>query len=172
MVYFTSDWHLSHKNISNFREYVSSPEENEKLLVEAWEKTIKKQDLVWCLGDMAFDKRGLDVIGNLKGRKRLLIGNHDLETTSTDQLAVFEEIHGVIRYKKLWLSHCPIHPQEMRRCVGNVAGHTHNFDVMKKTWYGKEVPDNRYLNCCVDAIYKKTGRFFYTLDEVKNHFNL
>jgi calcineurin-like phosphoesterase family protein len=171
-VYFTSDWHLSHTNLPNFRKYISSPEENEKLLVEAYEKIIKKQDVVWFLGDVAFDKRGLDVIGNLKGRKRLILGNHDLETTNADQMAVFEEIHGMVRYKKMWLTHCPIHPDEMRRCVGNLCGHIHDQDIMKKTWYGKKVLDKKYLNCCVDAIYRNTGRFFYTLDEAKKHFNI
>lgn len=172
MVYLTSDWHLSHKNIHNFRTFVSSPEENEKMLVETWEKTIKKQDLVFCLGDFAFDRRSLDVIGNLKGRKILLRGNHENKTSTKELCEVYEEIHGILRYKKLWLTHCPIHPQEMRKCVGNVCGHIHNNEVMKKTWYGREVPDKRYLNCCVDTIYKKTGGCFYTLDQVKSYFNL
>lgn len=172
MVYFTSDFHLGHSRISNFRSFVRDSEHNTELLVEAWEKTIKKQDLVFCLGDMAFDKRGLDTIGNLKGRKILLKGNHCSETSTLDQAQVFEEIHGMLRYKKMWLTHCPIHPDEMRRCAGNLTGHIHDKDIMKKTWYGRKVLDKRYLNCCVDAIYRNTGRFFYTLDEAKSYFNI
>ena len=172
MIYITSDWHLSHSRIHHFRNFVSSPEENEKLLIEAYEKTIKKQDIVWFLGDVAFDKRGLDVIGNLKGRKRLVLGNHDLATTNADQLAVFEEIHGMVRYKKLWLTHCPIHPQEMRKCVGNVHGHCHQYQITKRNWYGRKIIDPQYLNVCVEINYQKFNSPFITLDQVKSHFNL
>jgi len=41
---------------------------------------------------------------------------------------------------------------------------------MKKTWFGKEVPDSRYLNTCPDVIYPKYGKFILTLDEVKAYF--
>jgi calcineurin-like phosphoesterase family protein len=171
-VFLTADFHLGHKNIHNFRTFVSSPEENEKLLVEAWNKTIRKNDLVFCLGDMAFDKSSLDVLGNLKGRKILLKGNHCPLTSTAEQMAVFEEIQGIIRYKKLWLTHCPIHPQEMRRCVGNAYGHLHHNHVLKRNWYGRKVIDPQYLNCCVDINYQKYNSPFITLDEVKKYFHL
>jgi calcineurin-like phosphoesterase family protein len=38
---------------------------------------------------------------------------------------LFTEIHGFLRYKNVWLSHVPIHPQEMYRCEANVHGHIH-----------------------------------------------
>ena len=41
----------------------------------------------------------------------------------------------MVRYKKMWLTHCPIHPDEMRRCVGNLCGHIHDQDIMKKTYF-------------------------------------
>jgi calcineurin-like phosphoesterase family protein len=172
MVYLTSDFHLGHKNISNFRSFVRDSAHNTEFLVDAWNKTIKKQDVVWCLGDFAFDKESLDVLGNLKGRKILIRGNHCPFVSSKDTLAVFEEIHGMVRYKKLWLTHCPIHPQEMRRCVGNVHGHLHQNFVMKKTWYGRKIIDPKYLNVCVEINYQKFNSPFITLDQAKSHFNL
>jgi calcineurin-like phosphoesterase family protein len=170
--YLIGDPHLSHKNIAKFRAFVSSPEENTKLFVDSWTNTIKKQDIVFLLGDVAFDKAGLDLLGNLKGRKILIKGNHDPLVSTADQLAVFEEIHGMLRYKKLWLTHCPIHPQEMRRCVGNAHGHLHHNYVLKRNWYGRKVLDPQYLNCCVDINYQKYKSPFITLDEVKKHFHL
>jgi calcineurin-like phosphoesterase family protein len=82
--YLIGDPHLSHKNIANFRTFVSSPEDNEKLFVDSWTNTIKKQDIVFVLGDVTFDKAGLDLLGNLKGRKILVKGNHDIEVSTAD----------------------------------------------------------------------------------------
>lgn len=66
----------------------------------------------------------LERLNEVPGRKRLVRGNHD-----QFQLGVyakyFEEVHGFLRYKEMWLSHCPIHPQEMYRCKANVHGHIH-----------------------------------------------
>jgi calcineurin-like phosphoesterase family protein len=40
-------------------------------------------------------------------------------------LKYFEDVRGFLRYKQMWLSHCPIHPQELYRCKLNVHGHIH-----------------------------------------------
>ena len=159
-VYFISDPHLGHKNIAGFRSFVSSCKDNTGQFLEHWRKTINKRDIVYMLGDVAFDKESLDLVGSLYGRKILIKGNHDDLVTTKQQAEVFEEIHGMVRYKKMWLTHCPIHPAEMRRCHINLHGHVHDATI----------PDDRYVNCCVDAIYPEYGSWFVSLDQIREKY--
>lgn len=163
---------MGHKNIHKLRNFVSSPEENSSLIIGEWKKRITKRDIVWCLGDICFDKENLDAIGNLAGKKILVHGNHCIENSTNDLVQVFDEIYGFVRYKKMWVSHCPIHPDEIRRCVGNIHSHVHHAIVTKRNWYGRKIPDPKYLHAGVDSVYPKYGSVFLTLDQAKSHFNI
>ena len=95
------------------------------------------------LGDMAFDLEALEMISKLPGIKHLILGNHDKEkkrNISIQNLVnAYHDIHGFMRYKEFWLSHCPIHFDELRgRYL--VHGHTHNHLIN----------DPRYLNVCLE----------------------
>lgn len=168
-IYFCSDFHLSHKNIAKFRPFVKDAEDNTRFLVDLWNQRIKKQDVVYCLGDMSFDKNGLDVLGNLKGRKILIRGNHCDLVSIHDLTNVFEEVYGMLKYKGMWLTHCPIHPDEIRGRKGNLYGHTHNHHIMKG-WGPFKKLHPKYLNCCVDSIWQKKKDIFYSLDEARKYF--
>ena len=80
MIYFTSDLHFWHKNaiIYTNRPFGTVEEMNEKL-IEYWNKTVHKNDEVYILGDVTMVKpnRATEIIAQLKGRKYLLMGNHD-----------------------------------------------------------------------------------------------
>jgi len=166
-VWFISDPHLGHKNIPKYRPWVSSVEDNTNKIVNLWHTTVRKNDMVYVLGDAAFDDQSLEMLGNLKGRKILIKGNHDDFVSTKLQSQVFEEIHGIIKYKAMWLSHAPIHPAELRgKC--NAHGHVHAKSV--RTWYGSL--DKRYHNTCVDVIYPKTGNVFVNLETIKSYFGL
>jgi len=156
-VYFISDPHLGHRNIAKFRSFVSSTEDNTAQFLDQWERHVHKRDVVYLLGDVAFDLESLDLLRGLRGRKILIKGNHDDMVPTSAQAEVFEEIHGMLKYKSMWLTHCPIHPVEMRERRGNVHGHVHE----------KTIPDERYVNACVDAVFPDTGSWFLPLDEVK-----
>lgn len=168
-VYFIGDPHLGHRNIGKFRPFVRDSDHNTELFVSLWTKTIRKNDIVFMMGDVAFTPECLDLIGNLKGRKILIKGNHDDFVTTTQQASVFEEIHGMLKYKGFWLTHCPVHPDEMRGRKGNVHGHVHLKSIHKRfgpfSW-----PDRRYFNTCVDVVYPTYQTFFTPLDRVKAAF--
>ena len=55
----------------------------------------------------------------------------------SDLIEVFDEVHSLVKYKGTWLSHAPIHQDELRGCV-NIHGHTH-YHV---------IDDERYINVC------------------------
>jgi calcineurin-like phosphoesterase family protein len=172
-VYFIGDPHLGHRNIAQFRSFVPSTEVNTQMILDEWKSRITKNDLVFVMGDAAFDDFHLELLGELRGRKILIKGNHDDLASFSLQTRVFEEIHGMLRYKKCWLTHCPIHPDEMRRCVLNVHGHVHNQTVrlpqtkLQKFFRRPRVEDPRYINTCVDYVYPRYGSVFMTLDQVK-----
>ena len=80
MIYFTSDLHFWHKNaiIYTNRPFETVEEMNEKLK-EYWNKTVHANDEVYILGDVTMVRpgRATEIISRLKGRKYLLMGNHD-----------------------------------------------------------------------------------------------
>lgn len=158
-VWFCSDLHLGHKNIGKFRApLVNSTEENNNRIINDWERHVTKNDHVYILGDWCFDYELIPKLCHLKGHKFLVRGNHDtfgLEVYSS----YFDDIFGLRKYKEFWLSHAPIHPDELRGKV-NVHGHVHYASIN----------DNRYFNCCPENLWPKYGRCLVTLDELRKYF--
>jgi calcineurin-like phosphoesterase family protein len=149
-VYFISDLHFGHKNILNFEPVLRSGLtylENMYNIADNWIKTVRKRDLVWVLGDCAFTEEGFRVLESLPGRKKLVRGNHDNYYTTEDWLQIFETVESLVYYKKFWLSHCPIHPNELRGRT-NIHGHVHSNSI--RDIYG--VRDKRYINVCCEAV--------------------
>lgn len=83
-VWFSSDWHLNHKNIL---QYCKRPwltvEEMQEGLISLHNSRVKPGDRVYFLGDMIFGKEKLlpemmqNVFSRLNGQKFLIKGNHD-----------------------------------------------------------------------------------------------
>ena len=69
-------------------------------------------------------------------------------------------------YKSLWLSHAPIHPQEMRNRAGNVHGHLHEERVLLDSETGETDPE--YFNVNLDV----NNYQFVSLDTIKAHFKI
>jgi calcineurin-like phosphoesterase family protein len=141
-VFVISDLHFGHKRIVEFGHRVGpTVKEHDAWLVDAWKSTVDKRDMVFVLGDVAMTKESLAVYGTLPGYKKLVLGNHD-NYPVTDYMAVFGKIMpGLFNYKTMWMSHAPIHPNELY-ARPNVHGHVHHHTV----------PDKRYLNVSVDAL--------------------
>jgi len=157
-----SDLHFGHKRITEFRPF-ETMEEHEQCLMDGWCSVVNPRDKVWVLGDSAFSSEALVKLGSLPGTKFLVRGNHD-HLPTWEYLKVFEEVFGLVYYKrkkgqKAWLSHAPIHPDELRGRI-NVHGHVHSKTI-SASWrvtgeYGgidyHKLPDKRYVNVCPEAI--------------------
>ena len=155
-VWFTSDLHFGHKNINKFRLEVSSEEDNRKRICEDWEKLVTKRDDVYVLGDAAFTWDTAQEFGELPGARKFLVrGNHD-ELSIREYLKYFTEVYGLKKYKEFWLSHAPIHPNELRGKI-NLHGHVHYADVQ----------DTRYFNMCVESLWKRGYPSLISLDQVR-----
>lgn len=201
-VYFTSDPHLGHRGLIHFKyrmkegKPLKSVDENTQIFVDEWEKTVSKKDLVYCLGDMAFDREHHDIISGLSGRKILVKGNHEELSNVSDQefLKTYEKIEGTHKKYGFWISHFPVHPQELwdKKCI---CGHVHHANVLlspagdnywqkhaeerretKKItdiphpWPApKSLEDPRYLNLCPENTQLIWGKWIISLDEIREY---
>ncbi len=78
--WFTADLHLGHTNIIRYSARpFSDAEAMNRALIERWNEIVDDGDDVWMLGDFAMGKidETLPLVGELRGRKVLLAGNHD-----------------------------------------------------------------------------------------------
>ena len=134
-VWFIGDGHFGHKNILKFRPEFKTIEEHDSTIVDAINAVCTKRDKILFMGDWVFNREALDVIRRIKCPcKHLLLGNHDDYTLIPEMLEVFDNISGDIKYKEFWLSHIPIHPDELRGKF-NIYAHTHNFKISDVTKY-------------------------------------
>ena len=140
--YVTADWHFGHKNITKYRPQFATPEEHDEHILEGYRKLITKRDTVYFLGDICFNMEAVEKIKDLFGYKILVLGNHDLEKGAYDLRTLWDAFDKVISVKSkkgCWLTHIPIHPEEMRGKF-NIHGHTHNHVIQ----------DPRYANVCLE----------------------
>ncbi len=78
--YFTADTHFGHALMLKDRPFAST-DEMDRALIDAWNSVVKPDDIVWHLGDFSYhdEDRTASIFSQLKGRKRLILGNHDLD---------------------------------------------------------------------------------------------
>lgn len=153
----TSDLHLGHNNIHKYRDQFSTAEEHHNTVFENLATTIRKNDTLYLLGDIAFTQEWLDKISSINCRYKLLIcGNHDTERGITMKHLVnaYDDVRALMTKRNYWFSHAPIHPDEMRGRLACVHGHLHSRKIQQEYMgdgdYVGEVDDRRYINACVE----------------------
>lgn len=163
--WFISDTHFFHSNIIK---YCNRPFENadvmDETMIQNWNNTVKPNDKVYHLGDVALgfggdDKKLGNLLRRLNGKKRLIAGNHD-NLKSVSLQTFFEKIE--IWYgNKDWgftCSHIPLPLTHLRDGKVNVHGHIHN-----------NVEDNpRYISVCVERRNYTPVHLDTILTEIKN----
>lgn len=82
-VYFTSDFHLFHKNVIKFdNRPFHDVNEMHEIIEERWNQLVKPEDTVIYLGDLSFARREDityvdDMLKRLNGTIHYIMGNHD-----------------------------------------------------------------------------------------------
>lgn len=158
-IFFISDLHFGHKNIGSFRYpgRFKDVKEHDEWLIEQINGVVAKRDVLWILGDVAWNSEALKKVKALRGNKHLIMGNHDTLALNK-YLEVFKVIRpGLYGYKNFWLSHAPIHPDELRG-TRNIHGHVHS----------RPIEDKMYVNVCVEAL----NGVPLSLDEIRGNFNI
>lgn len=126
-VYMTGCSHFGHSNIIKLcSRPFSSVEEMDAMLIENWNKTVSKDDIVYHHGDFAFKGRedNAQFLKQLNGRVVLIQGNHDpvlwgqhIMEYKTNKLGVvmchypIEEWNGY--YRGAIHTHCHTHKSEL-----------------------------------------------------------
>ena len=86
MIYFTADLHLGHTNVLSLcnRPFLSV-EEMDEALIANWNRRVKKNDTVYVIGDLIWDKKkAINYLSKLQGNKILIQGNHDHDWLKTE----------------------------------------------------------------------------------------
>ena len=100
--WFVSDTHFGHKNIMlhDHRPF-SDVEEMWAAMKQLWNGRVAKNDDVWILGDFCFRsaKDPVTYLRELKGKKHLIIGNHDKELLKDE--AAMKYFETVDDYRKI-----------------------------------------------------------------------
>ena len=160
MKLFTSDWHLGHKVIVPKYRDLESIEQHDNLLFDQMSK-LNKRDILYILGDFVFDSDKYDyyieTLAKMSCRIKLIMGNHDtVKLYKETRLPKLEIQLPLFSHKDIWLSHCPIHPQELRGRLGNIHGHLHQA----------KLDDDRYFEVGLDQNDFK----FVDFDLIQDHF--
>ena len=145
IVRFIADLHLGHTNMALHRGF-SSVEEHDEHIIAKWNSVVTKRDVTYILGDVTMEKSApYPLLDRLNGVKHIVLGNHDRRQDAKRLLQYAESIAGMIQYKGVMLTHCPIHPMELDyRFNKNIHGHIHEKVVLLNG-----SPDPRYI--CVSC---------------------
>lgn len=166
-IFYTSDLHFGHKNILKYedRPWDSVVDMNEGLIAR-WNEKVTDNDDVYVLGDFAFQSKNLRIdtinliVHKLKGKKHLIIGNHDEWINKIDvktRLWASMEYYAKIVDKNriVILSHYPIETWDQEH-YGSIHLHGHLHSNPTKLYQS-----NRYNVGCDNWNY-----YPVTLDEI------
>jgi calcineurin-like phosphoesterase family protein len=100
---------------------------------------------VIILGDL-FNVKAIEFMTQLKGRKTLVMGNHDQKKPEAYLAVGIERLLGSYEIADGILTHIPIHPNQLSRWKWNGHGHMHKEEVRLESG----AIDPRYINLCVE----------------------
>lgn len=139
MTFFVSDLHFGHENIIRLcKRPFDSIEEMDAALIKNWNRKVKKNDVVYLIGDVVWDKNKVAYyMEQLSGKKILIAGNHDSTWVKREECQ--KHFESVTSYFEAHLNGHPItmchYPmlewkssrEETRRKLGYlIHGHIHN----------------------------------------------
>ena len=135
MIYYISDLHFGHRNVIGMdgRPF-ETIEEMDETLIRLWNERVTDEDDVYILGDFAYRNGNAAswYLRQLRGRKHLVIGNHDRVTTRDQQAMAYfvsaEKLDWVMdNGRSVSLCHFPVAEWYGKRYGGyHVHGHLHN----------------------------------------------
>jgi calcineurin-like phosphoesterase family protein len=132
-IYITTDWHLNHKNIVI---YDNRPE-NFKEIIASNFQIIEDDDLLINLGDVIFNARHelKPFMDNIKGKKILIMGNHDRNTATWYSQQGFDKVFQKFVFNQIVFSHKPVKLGDYPGCKLNIHGHFHEYKEGLNTQY-------------------------------------
>lgn len=166
MYFFIADTHFGHENVIRLcnRPFADVHEMNE-CLIDNWNKRVHANDTVFILGDMFFRCDNVtEILSRLKGKKKLILGNHDTWIKRVDCMCYLDSIDTMLEtsdgQRALTLCHYPMLSWKHAMRSYMVHGHIHN-DRRADYWPLLQSRE-RVLNAGVDV----NGFMPVTFDEM------
>ena len=132
---YISDLHFGHANvIKHDSRPFSDVDEMDRVMMERWNAMVNEDDDVYVVGDFCFrsGRTAEWYLARLKGRKHLIVGNHDWRTLKNDKaMAMFVSVDRLLEIedngKFIVLCHYPIAEwNHSMRGSWHIYGHIHN----------------------------------------------
>ena len=158
-VYVAGDLHLGHNNIHKYRDHFSSAEEHHEIIFDTVASSVNKKDSLILTGDVCFTKEWLNRVASLSCHTTLVVGNHDLERSikMQDLVLAYDKVFALGSRRNVWLSHAPLHPQEIGGKDFSIHGHVHGKTIMDDKDPSK--PHPLYFNSSLENIGYKPIKF-------------
>lgn len=160
-VYFVADLHFGHKNIPKYRTQFSSSEEHDAYVFHNIMEISGKRNTLWILGDSFFTEDSLRYLVKMRPYFQSInkvLGNHCTEAVELQRNIkrmmnenLVDSVHSLVRYKNFWLSHAPIHPDELRG-KKNIHGHTHSHKIDDPRYIGVSLEQIDYKPISLESI--------------------
>lgn len=107
-----------------------------EVLIKNWNSVVKKDDIVYHLGDFAFGSKEFiqSIAKRLNGHIRLILGNHDTRSIQFYYDCGFNRVYDqpIIINEYFILTHRPIEPMDEKGIYANFYGHVHNDPRFKE----------------------------------------
>lgn len=151
-IFAIADLHLGHPNLAKHRGFETS-EEHDQFIIDRWNSVVSKHDTVWIIGDISMEKKVYyKRLDELRGIKKVVLGNHDLPQHVPELLKYVNSVCGMYtKMKGLIITHAPIHPDELRG-KKNLHGHCHQNSIQYTEIADTSFYDPRYINVSCDVI--------------------
>jgi len=182
-LFFTSDFHLFHKNVLKFDNRPFSGVNEMHIEIEkGWNKVVKQNDIVIYLGDLSFarneDKSSVQAMLNrLNGTIHFVMGNHD-KLDDIKKISRFQSVQDylevrvkhVLDYNEVETLFCCMHYpiyswNKSHHGSWLVHGHCHmNLLNEESTWFSE-------MNSFCDFIPSDQLEKFKLLIAQKNYYN-
>lgn len=150
--YFTADQHFGHSRMLEIRPFAST-DEMDRYIIDAHNAVVKDADIVWMLGDFSAhqDSRTSQIFSQLKGRKRLILGNHDLDHSGNPRKGIaalaWDQAPTHYAEVKKDRERVILHHYAMRTWSASVHGSWHLYGHS----HGRLPPYGRSRDCGVDC---------------------
>lgn len=123
-------------------------------LIEKWNYRVPADDTVILVGDIGtYCRRTLDVLGELRGKKVLVLGNHDIQWgDNVYTCGVFQGVYKSLMQNGLYVVHKPDEIPDNWQGYA-IHGHHHTYNTLNmQQAFTQYVQDTYRLNCAADLI--------------------
>ena len=139
-IFITSDTHFGHEKIREYeRNIFSTTEEHDDFIMKKLEDVLKKDDILYHLGDVGFMSEDIEKrFIALPCKKILILGNHDMLNKEFYLTHGFDEVYEFPIYirKRVVLSHRPI---PVTPGTLNIHGHLHASYINDKNHFNANI---------------------------------